>query len=57
MDIQWHMLILKSAFWLTAEVTLNLVGLDDLADYSEFLLNDRDALRCHRVVRCQQTTA
>ena len=33
MCIQWQ----KIFFWLIAEITLNLLGLDDLADYSEFI--------------------
>ncbi|MEM6869459.1 MAG: hypothetical protein AAF528_13885 [Cyanobacteria bacterium P01_C01_bin.121] len=28
-------------FWLLAELVLNLVGLDNLADYSEFLLSGK----------------
>jgi len=35
----WHKLLAKLLFWLMAEVILNAVGLDNLADYSEFLLN------------------
>ena len=30
-------LIIKLIIWLSAEVILNLIGLDDLADYSEFI--------------------
>lgn len=29
--------IAKAAFWLVAEIALNCIGLDDLADYSEFV--------------------
>lgn len=32
-------LFLKTTTWLIAEVILNLVGLDNLADYSEFLFD------------------
>jgi len=35
----WHKLFAKLLFWLIAEVVFNAVGLDNLADYSEFLLN------------------
>ncbi|MCG8366148.1 MAG: hypothetical protein MJA27_22785 [Pseudanabaenales cyanobacterium] len=28
---------LKAATWLVAEIVLSLIGLDDLADYSEFI--------------------
>jgi len=41
MQIRWKRLLLQSAVWLTAEVTLTLVGLDDLADYSEYQFQSR----------------
>ena len=41
MQFQWHKLINKVIFWLLAEIILNLVGLDNMADYSEFLLTER----------------
>ncbi|NJO42752.1 MAG: hypothetical protein HC769_10885 [Cyanobacteria bacterium CRU_2_1] len=34
-------LLIKTATWIFAEVLLNLVGLDNLADYSEFLFDQR----------------
>lgn len=37
MKRQWQTLAAKTVFWLTAEIVLNLVGLDNLADYSEFV--------------------
>lgn len=33
----WRNLLLKITGWLIAEAILNLVGLDNLADYSEFI--------------------
>ena len=33
----WKIVIYKTGFWLAAEVWLNLIGLDDIADYSEFI--------------------
>ena len=41
MQIHWQKLFLKIVFWLSAEIALTCLGLDDLADYSEFLLQDR----------------
>jgi hypothetical protein len=35
--------LIKAVLWLTAEVFLNFVGLDDLADYSEYLF-ERNAM-------------
>lgn len=37
----WQKLLVKMTFWLLAEIILTLVGLDDLADYSEFLLSEK----------------
>lgn len=37
MRIQWSKLILKTAVWLGTELALTCLGLDDLADYSEFV--------------------
>ncbi|MGB3532874.1 MAG: hypothetical protein WBA13_05090 [Microcoleaceae cyanobacterium] len=33
--------LLKIFYWIVAEVILNIIGFDDLADYSEFILNKR----------------
>jgi hypothetical protein len=32
---------LKVLYWVIAEIILNLIGFDDLADYSEFILHKR----------------
>ncbi|MGB3758239.1 MAG: hypothetical protein WBA07_17985 [Rivularia sp. (in: cyanobacteria)] len=37
MNIRWQKLLVKTSFWLATEIILNLVGIDDLADYSEFI--------------------
>ncbi len=37
MKIQWKKLLVKTIVWLAAEIILNLIGLDNLADYSEFI--------------------
>lgn len=42
MQIHWPKFLLKILFWLSAEIALTCLGLDDLADYSEFLLQDRN---------------
>ena len=41
--LNWKMLILRLSIWLLAEVSLNFVGLDDFADYTEFLF-ERDVI-------------
>lgn len=37
MKMQWQKVFVKTTVWLTAEVLLSLLGIDDLADYSEFI--------------------
>lgn len=37
MEIRWRKLLGKFTIWLTLEILLNLMGLDDIADYSEFI--------------------
>ncbi len=37
MKSNWKTSLLRLSIWLMAEISLNLVGLDDLADYSEFI--------------------
>jgi MFS superfamily sulfate permease-like transporter len=35
--IQWKTLLVRTTLWLITEVVLNAVGLDNLADYGEFV--------------------
>ena len=37
MNKRWKILLLKATVWLVAEISLSFLGLDDLADYSEFI--------------------
>ncbi|NEO34103.1 MAG: hypothetical protein F6K36_27605 [Symploca sp. SIO3C6] len=39
MKTQWKNICFKVTAWLVSEVVLNLLGLDDLADYSEFVFD------------------
>lgn len=50
--IQWQVLALRITFWLIAEIALTLVGLDELADFSEFLSGERSLARTDRSVLC-----
>lgn len=36
-EIKYHQLLIKLFAWFAAEVVLSYVGLDNLADYSEYL--------------------
>lgn len=35
--VRWRKLLVKGALWMSAEIVLGVVGLDNVADYSEFL--------------------
>lgn len=37
MNIQWKKLVFTTTLWLVTEILLNLLGLDNLADYGEFV--------------------
>lgn len=37
MKSHWKKLLIKTTVWLAAEILLNLLGLDNIADYSEFI--------------------
>ena len=42
MKIKWSKLVLEMIAWLSAEIFLTTLGLDNLADYGEFVFQDRD---------------
>ncbi|MBP0021446.1 MAG: hypothetical protein J7647_28310 [Cyanobacteria bacterium SBLK] len=44
MNCKWQTLIFKMSFWLFLEIFLGALGLDGMADYSEFVF-DQKALR------------
>ena len=37
MEVKWKKLILRASAWLLLEVSLSYLGLDNMADYSEFI--------------------
>jgi hypothetical protein len=37
MNVQWKKLLVRATLWLVFEICLNFIGLDDVADYSEFI--------------------
>lgn len=39
--VRWRKLFVETSAWVTAEVMLNVVGLDNLADYSEFVFQSK----------------
>jgi hypothetical protein len=43
MKLRWKKLLCQVIVWLVAEIILNLLGLDNLADYGEFVF-DKNAI-------------
>lgn len=39
--VRWRKFLVKGTFWLSTELMLGLIGMDTLADYSEFLAHGR----------------
>ena len=39
MKVKWKTLLFRASVWLIVEISLNLLGLDSLADYSEFVFD------------------
>jgi len=44
MNVRWGIFISKTGFWLALEIWLNLIGLDNEADYGEFMIDQEIAL-------------
>jgi hypothetical protein len=44
MKTQWPKLILQISLWLLLETLFNLIGIDELADYSEFLMMPKTSI-------------
>lgn len=39
MKAHWQKLVIKVTMWLMVEILLNILGLDNLADYGEFVFH------------------
>ena len=39
--VHWQKLFVESSIWLIGEILLNLIGLNDLANYSEFIFEKK----------------
>ena len=44
MQVRWKILFTKAIIWLGSEIFLNCVGLDNLADYSEYVFTPPDLM-------------
>lgn len=60
MTIKWQTLIFKITIWFVLEIILTLLGNDDLADYSEFLLESKKShfhqVYCANIVFADRST-
>lgn len=43
--VRWQKLLVKGTVWISAEIMLGLMGLDNIADYSEFLMQNQAVTR------------
>jgi hypothetical protein len=43
MKVCWQKLLLKVIFWLAIEIYFNSLGVDTIADYSEFISNQKSS--------------
>ncbi len=41
-EIRWKKLLSKTLIWIVAEILLNCMGVDTLADYSEFVFEKNE---------------
>ena len=48
MKVRWKKLLLTATCWLVTETYFNFLGIDELADYSEFILNQQIFLASDR---------
>lgn len=37
MKVRWKTFWIRTTIWLVAEISLSFLGMDDMADYSEFI--------------------
>lgn len=49
-QVDWQSLIMKICFWLLIEAIFNFIGIDDIADYSEFLLMPKTTMQSERLL-------
>lgn len=50
MKVSWKHLAVKTIVWITAEIILNLFGLDSLADYSEYVFDPQGTIQVAPIV-------
>ena len=53
--LNWKKLLLNLSIWLTAEIILTVLGLDNLADYGEFIIQSNAAISLNDAVAALTT--
>ena len=52
MKIRWKKLLSNSLIWLSSEILLNCMGVDTIADYSEFVFDINNIAKLLSSVSC-----
>jgi hypothetical protein len=55
MRVHWKTMLPRATVWLMTEAMLSLLGLDSIADYSEFLLKKESLLRTDPIIQLTMT--
>ena len=53
MSQKWKKILVRIMVWMSAEIVLNLLNLDTLSDYSEFLLERQISCNCPKIMLCR----
>ena len=53
MELKWKILFKKTLVWIVAEIILNCLGVDTLADYSEFVFDTNTLVHLNHYGRKQ----
>ncbi len=56
MQVKWRKLLIKTAVWLMSEILFNLMGIDDLVDYSEFVFEQNLANKERLILLIKSST-
>ena len=49
MNVRWKKLLVKTTFWLVAEIWFGFLGIDNLADYSEFVFDRHEIVQLQNI--------
>lgn len=49
MNVRWKKLLVKTTFWLVAEIWFGFLGIDNFADYSEFVFERYEIVQLQNI--------